>query len=1296
MKRKLCVTTLIMCILCLSKLNAQNTEIGDGKYRIKVSSQEKYLTINSYESPTDETAVGVSAKKESNDQIFVLEVQSTTAWGDRICYIRNADGYYIKCVNANVFAYSKVDKTRLLLYNVDGVNFTIRNDEITGTTKYGFYENGGNVYLNTSSNNWIKWTLEEVVSTAPAAPDLTATATSYDRISLSWDPVDGAIKYNVYNGEGSRIAENITATSYVVTGLNPETNYCYTVTAVNDKGEESDKSNSACATTEAAPAFPAPTNLQATANGTTITLTWNTVDGAVKYNVYIGSNVVEATNNTYTFMGNANTRYCFTVTAIDGEGAESAKSEEVCAATIPATPGNLVATAGGEAVTLTWYSVSAAESYNIYDGDGALVANVQGTTHTVKNLNANEEYCYTVTAVNAAGESARSNQACATPTIFPDVTVTIGDGTSSSSYIPICTGSTYSYSQQYYAKNEINATAGDAVTSIAFYVELMDSDMPTRKLRVFMNNVDEEISFQYRNNHPLRNPTGLVYEGDVTFAEGWVKIDFTTPFRYEGNGILLTVMNDTGAIGTNNKIWFRQHSTNPNNLSIYGEDTKTINPIEARTGTRLDYWRNDIQLTFNSSIDFPTLEAPENITATAVNDTEIDLAWDPSHGASNYNIYCRADGSSEFKYIGNSTSLAYRAKGLLLATKYCFVITAVDGTVESADSETVCATTQDADGCTVSFTLTDENGNDLLKGWNGCYLEVKWNVDGHPVVKEITLVDATEETINVEIPSGSEITISYEHVAGVNGVNRNRFLKYGFSVAYQGSDEVLLARKGSGLQELSWNISKIDCSLEFINDGDWDNPSNWNQNRVPKEGEFVLISADAEINRDVTVKAVTINTAIDKVGSITLNANKSFTVTGDFKNTEADAFVIKDGAQVFQDNDDVMATFEMNVKAPTGELEEFNKTGWQFIASPMKNALTANFETGVGYDLFKYVGDIATTEDLEWVNYKGHDDFETEFQQGHGYMASYHTEGTAYFEGYLNYESNYRFSDKLKYHGEDHFANFFLLGNPFTFDMDWSKVTSQNLAAGYAVITTDGNWSYATNGTIKAGDGFFVKVTADNPILNYNVATATRSRSADNDSRFINIIASSKAGKDNVIINFANDGREGFDKLENFNSNIAEIYVKENDRRYGILNYDENVEEVELYFNAHKMGEYTINAVSNADYASVVLVDRLTGVETNLLVNSYTFKSMTDDNHDRFVLRMSNDAEEGFVYRTGDELVVCAEGKVQILDVMGRVVYNGYIDSENHRINVSTLNNAAYIVRVVNANEVKTQKVVIW
>lgn len=367
MKRKLCVITLIMCILCglNISLKAQQPVAGQ-KYRIKVVTSGtyagQYLTVNSYDEPTSAVStVGVSTKSESNSQIFTLEYAGDANAWDKNYYIRTADGYYIKCADTKspgadcrmVFAYSTDVKTPLTLYYTNDANFYIRDyDKSAGvnqnkTTNNIFYiANGGSsVYCNGASNTTgvVTWTLEEVVSTAPAAPVLAAEALSHDRISLSWNAVNGAIKYNVYDGNGSLIAENITETSYVVTGLNPEINYCYTVTAINAKAEESEHSNEACATTDAAPVFvfPAPTNLQATVtNGTTITLTWNTVDGAVKYNVYTGSNVVEATNNTYTFMGNANTRYCFTVTAIDGEETESAKSEEVCAATIPAAPTN--------------------------------------------------------------------------------------------------------------------------------------------------------------------------------------------------------------------------------------------------------------------------------------------------------------------------------------------------------------------------------------------------------------------------------------------------------------------------------------------------------------------------------------------------------------------------------------------------------------------------------------------------------------------------------------------------------------------------------------------------------------------------------------------------------------------------------------------------------------------------------------------------------------------------------------------------------------------------------------------
>ena len=1341
MKRKLCVTTLIMCILCGLNISLKAQQPVEGqKYRIKVTSGQyvgQYLTVNSYEEPTSAVStVGVSGYAESNSQIFTFEYAGVSNMGDNNYYIRTADGYYIKCADmkspdgdmTKVFAYSTEDvKTPLTLLYSNDVFYIKDYDKTTGANHDGlsstaldnlkkrnyFTISGGKIECYSQSGT--TWTLEEVVSTAPAAPDLAAEALSHDRISLSWNDVNGAVKYNVYDANGI-IDENITETSYVVTGLNPETNYCYTVTAVNDKAEESDKSNSACATTEAAPAFPAPTNLQASANGTTITLTWNAVAGAEKYNVYIGSDVVEATYCTYTFMGNANTRYCFTVTAIDGEGAESPKSEEVCVATIPATPINLQATAGGQSVALTWYSVGVAESYNIYNGDD-IVANVQGTTYTVKDLTVGKEYCYTVTAVNTAGESVHSNEACATPTALEDETITIGNGDAgSATYFPIWTEKPYSYSQQFYTKEDVNPNGkynGEvAITSISFYVTEISTDMPTRKVRVYLSNESEDITFDLVEgvvpNNPLKNLTGLVYEGDVTFAQGWVKINFTTPFQYTGNGLLVTVMNDTGAIGSNNIILFRNHITYPLNThdyrvnrTIYGTDSGEIDPTKSRTGTNQEY-RNDIQLTFNAGIVFPVVGAPENLTATAANDTEIDLSWDPAQNATSYNIYFKEYGDSEFRYLTNVTGLSYRAKGLLMATEYCFVVTGTNGTVESADSNVACATTENTDGCTLKFTLYDSFNN----GWEGNYLLVEYYYDGYgQMSKEITLTSGSSGIFYLVIPSGTEVKITFQTPKTASWRNDCTFkIEDERDVIYELTTPKSNKDKDNYIYFYEVGTYFIDCSLEFINDGDWDVPSNWNQNRVPNEGEFVLISADAKINRDVTVKAVTINTAIDKVGSITLNTNNSFTVTGDFKNADASKFVIKDGAQVFQNNDDVMATFEMNVKAPTGELEEFNKTGWQFIASPMKNALTANFETEcVGYDLFKYDGNVATTEDLEWINYKGHADFETEFQQGYGYMASYHTEDTAYFEGYLNYESNYRFSDKLKYHGDDDKAqidNFHLLGNPFTFDMDWSKVTSQNLATGYAVITTDGNWSYAASGTIKVGDGFFVKVTADDPILNYNVATqpVTRSRNAENESSFINIIASSKAGKDNVIIAFDGSDNEGFDKLESFNENISEIYVKDNEKRYGILNYDENVEEIELYFDAHKMGEYTINAISNADYASVVLVDRFTGAETNLLEGSYTFKATTNDKHDRFVLKMSNEVmeDDSFVYRSGDELIVNAEGKVQILDVMGRVVYNGYIDSENHRINVSALNNAAYIVRVVNANEVKTQKVVIW
>jgi hypothetical protein len=83
---------------------------------------------------------------------------------------------------------------------------------------------------------------------APIAPaGLTAEVLSDTEVKLAWNAVEDATSYNVYNGT-EKVAENVTETTYTVTGLTAATEYTFTVTAVNEGGESA-ASNEATTTT---------------------------------------------------------------------------------------------------------------------------------------------------------------------------------------------------------------------------------------------------------------------------------------------------------------------------------------------------------------------------------------------------------------------------------------------------------------------------------------------------------------------------------------------------------------------------------------------------------------------------------------------------------------------------------------------------------------------------------------------------------------------------------------------------------------------------------------------------------------------------------------------------------------------------------------------------------------------------------------------------------------------------------------------------------------------------------------
>ena len=101
-----------------------------------------------------------------------------------------------------------------------------------------------------------------------------------------------------------------------------------------------------------------------------------------------------------------------------------------------------------------------------------------------------------------------------------------------------------------------------------------------------------------------------------------------------------------------------------------------------------------------------------------------------------------------------------------------------------------------------------------------------------------------------------------------------------------------------------------------------------------------------------------------------------------------------------------------------------------------------------------------------------------------------------------------------------------------------------------------------------------------------------------------------------------------------------------------------------------------------------------------MLTRSYSFTTTPQENGNRFVLKFakgnSTVEQDKFAFMSGEELIFNTDGVVQIIDVMGRVVYSSEVTSDNNRINVSNFSQAAYVVRLINGDGAKTQKIVVY
>src|SRR6185369_343869 len=187
-----------------------------------------------------------------------------------------------------------------------------------------------------------------------------------------------------------------------------------------------------------------PSGLTASAaSSSQVNLSWSAAtdtggSGLAGYKIYrSGVQIGTSTTTSYSNTGlSASTSYCYTMAAYDNAGNTSAKGTQACATTpagtdttAPSVPSGLVASAASSGqINLSWSAAtdtggSGLAGYKIYRS-GVQIGTSTTTSYSNTGLSAGTSYCYTVAAYDNAGNtSAKSTQACATPSATTDTTV---------------------------------------------------------------------------------------------------------------------------------------------------------------------------------------------------------------------------------------------------------------------------------------------------------------------------------------------------------------------------------------------------------------------------------------------------------------------------------------------------------------------------------------------------------------------------------------------------------------------------------------------------------------------------------------------------------------------------------------------------------------------------------------------------------------------------------------------------------------------------------------------------------
>ena len=228
--------------------------------------------------------------------------------------------------------------------------------------------------------------------------------------------------------------------------------------------------------------------------------------------------------------------------------------------------------------------------------------------------------------------------------------LTIGNGTSTSSYLPTYTTYNYCYTQQIFEASELNGAS--QFYSISFYQT--NTSSLTRNIEIYMGQTNQSTFASTSDPVPL-DSLRLVYSGSHTFGLGWNTINLDSTFVYNGTSNLVIAFDDNTGTWTGGPTC-QTHSATSKGVYYYSD---TYNPdpatVSSYSGSKsVVSYRNNIILGAPCDATAGCI-APAVHVVNKVNNN-FDIVWAAGNDETTWSIDIKESTDSVWTTVTASTT----------------------------------------------------------------------------------------------------------------------------------------------------------------------------------------------------------------------------------------------------------------------------------------------------------------------------------------------------------------------------------------------------------------------------------------------------------------------------------------------------------------------------------------------------------------------------------------------------------------------------------------------------------------